>query len=296
MIEMLQPKFIDVEIVINDSILLTQTKILFGYEVESDRQIVEIELNADYNCTSLIKFGQEKEVSLNELAKTNLNKRLEVEINGKIIRGMIEFTKEMKAEKFLDNEKFKYEINFDFIPKFYIKTKSVFIHKTNIFFSARVLSNHQITHIFSENSKITGVSPFCEQKGVDLIFSEIKDFSFKNVYKIFYCNSKLFKQNQQLTIGINNFIGNDSNLNKNKEVFKKPYPKFYRKSKAHVNLDKENVLIKNLKLLYNLKIKEDDNPAKNMRKNFKNKIVKFGNLSNSLLTQFDDELLKILSK
>ena len=129
MIEMLQPKFIDVEIVINDSILLTQTKILFGYEVESDRQIVEIELNADYNCTSLIKFGQEKEVSLNELAKTNLNKRLEVEINGKIIRGMIEFTKEMKAEKFLDNEKFKYEINFDFIPKFYIKTKSVFNKK-----------------------------------------------------------------------------------------------------------------------------------------------------------------------
>ena len=101
MIEMLQPKFIDVEIVINDSILLTQTKILFGYEVESDRQIVEIELNADYNCTSLIKFGQEKEVSLNELAKTNLNKRLEVEINGKIIMGIIEFTKEMKAEKFI---------------------------------------------------------------------------------------------------------------------------------------------------------------------------------------------------
>ncbi len=298
MSEMLVPKYIDVEIMMNDAILMSNTRVHFGFEVENDFEGFELTTSKVLAGNTMnLKVSNQKEYSMSQLEiKSEEDKRIVLNHRGKSIDGYCEFTRELTANKYLNYENYQLEIKFDIIPKIYIKTKTNAFHHTKISVGAKLLSNYQIIHIKSENFKISSAFPICEQKGVNLTFSEFQEFDYNNAIRIAYTNNKHYSPFPALFIECQSQKKETSNITeKNDFEFKKPFPKTMLKVKKDSKIDKENLLINNLKYLLTLKIKEDLKKEKDnseMRSTFKNKIVRFKNDEHPLSDLNEENLLK----
>jgi hypothetical protein len=298
MSEMLVPKYIDVEIMMNDAIQMSNTRVLFGFEVENVFEGFDLMTSKELAGNKMnLKVSNQKEHSMSQLEiKSDEEKRIVLNHEGNSIDGYFEFTREMTANKYLNYENYQFEIKFDIIPKIYIKTKTNASHPTKISVGAKLLSNYQITHIKTENFKIASAFPICEQKGVNLTFSDFQEFDYNNTLRIAYTNNKLYSPFPALFIECQSHKKETPKFTEENDFeFKKPFPKTTMKVNKDSKKDKENLLINNLKYLLTLKIKEDLKKAKDnseMRSTFKNKIVRFRNDEHPLSDLNEENLLK----
>ena len=297
MSQMLIPKYIDIEIMMNDAVSITNSRIHFGFEAEDLFEAFDVRTNKEIEEKRIdLKVTNEKENSISNFEiKSEEEKRITLNHRGKSIHGYFEYSREMKANKYLNYENYQFEIKFDIIPKIYINTKKSALVHTKLSISAKILSNYQIIHIKTSNFKISSAFPFCEQKGINLTFSDLEKFDYNNVLSITYTSNKVFSYLPSLYMEADSTNKDIPSVSEEKDfVFKKPLAKTNMLFKKDLIIDKEN-LLNNIKYLLSLKLKEDQKKVRNnddKRTTFKNKFVKFKRNEQPLSDQIEDNMLR----